>query len=104
MTITEKAAAKALSILAGEGKAEWGIRIFVTGESCCGPSYGLNLQEEQMPGDEIIQKNGLKVFMDKDTLKTLFGKQLDYYEGEEGEGFIFTGGASACGSGCNSCG
>jgi len=34
----------------------------------------------------------------------LADKQLDYYIGAEGEGFIFTGGASACGSGCSGCG
>jgi iron-sulfur cluster insertion protein len=114
MTITEKAAEKAKAILEVEGKDNWGIRIFVAGKSCCGPSYGLDLQEEQRPDDEVVEKNGLKVFMDKQTLETLTGGQFDYYVGEEGEGFIFTGGVSACGaggsacstdnSGCSSCG
>jgi len=104
MTITEKAAEKAKAILEVEGKDDWGIRIFVAGESCCGPSYGLDLQEEQRPDDEVIEKNGLKVFMDKQTLETLTGRQFDYYVGEEGEGFIFTGGVSACGAGGSACG
>ncbi|MBM4136182.1 MAG: iron-sulfur cluster assembly accessory protein [Nitrospira sp.] len=112
MTITDKAAEKVKTILAGEGKENWGIRIFVAGESCCGPSYGLDLQEEQMPEDEVVEKNGLKVFMDKQTLETLLGRQFDYYVGENGEGFVFTGGVSSCGtggdsscgSGCSSCG
>jgi iron-sulfur cluster assembly accessory protein len=113
MTITEKAAEKAKTILADEGKANWGIKIFVAGQSCCGPSFGLDLQEAQLPEDEVMEKNGLKVFMDKQTLETLADREFDYYAGEEGEGFIFTGGASACGtgssgcagsSGCSSCG
>lgn len=107
MTISDKAAEKVMAILAGEGKANWGIRVFVAGESCCGPSFGLDMQEEKRPGDEVVEKNGLKVYMDKDTLMTLSGRQLDYYVGEEGEGFIFTGGFPACGtggSGCSSCG
>ncbi len=105
MTITEKAAEKAKAILAGEGKVNWGIKIFVAGESCCGPSYGLDLQEEEMPEDEVVEKNGLKIYMDKQTLETLTGRELDYYVGQEGEGFIFTGGVSACSSsGCDSCG
>jgi iron-sulfur cluster assembly accessory protein len=102
MTITDKAAEKAKAILAGEGKNAWGIKIYVAGEGCCGPSYGLNLQEEKTPGDEVIEKNGLKVYMDKQTLQTLTDKELDYYAGAEGEGFIFTGGVSSCGS--SSCG
>lgn len=114
MIITDKAAEKALAILTGEGKAEWGLRIFVAGQSCCGPSYGLDMQETQLPDDEVVEKNGLKVFIDKYTLATLAGRELDYYVGEEGEGFIFTGGVPACGtdssacgagdSGCSSCG
>jgi iron-sulfur cluster assembly accessory protein len=96
MTITDKAAEKAKAILTGEGKADWGIRIFVAGESCCGPSFGLDLQEEQKPEDEVIEKNGLKVYMDKQTLGTLSGRELDYYVGDEGEGFVFTGGVSSC--------
>jgi len=104
MNITDKAAEKAKTVLSSEGKADWGIRIFVAGESCCGPSYGLDLQEEQMPEDEVVEKNGLKVFMDKQTLETLTGRELDYYVGEEGEGFIFKGGVSACSPGGSACG
>jgi len=104
MTITDKAAEKAKAILADEGKANWGIRIYVAGESCCGPSFGLNLQEVQMPEDEIVEKNGVKIFIDKETAKSLDGRELDFYTGEEGEGFIFTGGVSSCGTGGGSCG
>jgi len=104
LTISDKAAEKAKAILSIEGKDKWGIRIYVAGQGCCGPSYGLNLQEEQMPNDEVVEKNGLKVFMDRETVETLAGKQLDYYAGDEGEGFISTGGVSACNSGCDSCG
>jgi len=115
MTITEKAAEKAKTILAGEGKENWGIKIFVAGQSCCGPSFGLDLQEAKMPDDEVIEQNGLKVFVDKQTLETLSDREFDYCAGEEGEGFIFTGGVSSCSpsgssacgsdsSGCSSCG
>jgi len=104
MTITDKAAEKAKAILAGEGKKSWGIKIYVAGESCCGPSYGLDLQEVQMPNDEVVEKDGLKIYMDKPTMESLEGKEFDYYAGVEGEGFIFTGGVSSCGTGASGCG
>jgi iron-sulfur cluster assembly accessory protein len=103
MIITGKAAEKAKEILADEGKENWGIRIYVAGESCCGPSYGLNLQEEQMPDDEIVEKDGLKIYMDKQTSESLAERELDYFTGDEGEGFIFNGGVSSCSPG-GSCG
>jgi iron-sulfur cluster assembly accessory protein len=103
MTITDTAAEKAMAILAIEGKHNWGIKIYVAGTGCCGPSYGLNLQENQMPNDEIVEKNGVRVFVDKDLYKTLSGMTLDYLSDGNMEGFIFTGGVSACSSGCDSC-
>jgi iron-sulfur cluster assembly accessory protein len=103
MTITDKAADKAKELLASEGKENWGIRVYVAGENCCGLSYGLNVQEKEMPNDEVIEKNGLKVFMDKQTLETLSGKQLEYHTEGEAEGFILTGGISSCGSTCDTC-
>ena len=103
LTISDKAAEKAKAILTTEGKNNWGIRIYVAEQGCCGPAYGLNLQEEQLPKDEVIEKNGLKVFMDKQISETLSGMQLDYHADEETEGFVFTGSAPSCGSGCSNC-
>jgi len=106
LTVTEKAAEKAKTILTDEGKAQHGLRIFIAGSSCCGPSYGLNIEEAHKPEDEVVEKDGLKIFLDKETAVTLSDKQLDYYVGTEGEGFIFSGGASTCGSegGASACG
>jgi len=105
LTITDKAAEKARIILAEEGKDNWGIRIYNAGESCCGPSYGLDLDERPSAQDEVFEKDGLRVFVDRDMLSTLSGMQLDYYDDEEREGFILTGGAApSCGPSCSSCG
>lgn len=105
VTITDKAAEKAKSILAAEGKESWGLRIYNAGGGCCGPSYGLDLDETPASNDEVIEKNGLKVFIDKSTYDNLSGMQLDYYEGGEQEGFIISGGAApSCSSGCSTCG
>lgn len=105
LTVTDKAAEKAIEILNHENKKGWGIRIYIAGTGCCGPTYGLSLQEEQMPSDEIIVKNGLKVFVNKELLLNLSGMQLDYYKDDNTEGFIFTGSAPSCSSSsCNSCG
>lgn len=108
VTITEKAAEKAKAILAAEGKDSWGLRIFSSGGGCCGPSYGLDIDEKALSDDEVIEKDGLKVFVDKNTISALAGMKLDYYEDGEREGFTISGGAApSCGSGgggCSSCG
>jgi iron-sulfur cluster assembly accessory protein len=103
-TITEKAAEKAQFFMEQEGKQGWGMRIFQAGKSCCGPSYGIDLIERPSDGDEIVEKDGLKVFLDKDCISLLADMQLDYYEKGDEVGFMLNGGAEpSCGE-CNGCG
>lgn len=104
ITITDLAAEKAKEILAAEGKAEWGLRIYTAGSSCCGPSYGMDIDEKPAEGDEIVEKNGLRVFLDKGTYDRLDGMELDFIDDGERRGFILTG-VPAAGSGdCSTCG
>lgn len=105
ITITDKAAEKAKEILVAEGKDGWGLRVYNAGGGCCGPSYGLDLDEKAAAEDEVVEKNGLKVFVDKGTFSGLAGMQLDYIQDGDREGFVLSGGAaSSCSSGCSSCG
>jgi len=102
VTITDTAAEKAISILAAEGKDSWGLRIYSAEGGCCGPSYGLDIEEVPLPDDEVIEKNGLRVFVDKNTLASLNGIKLDYYDDGDRAGFVLSGGpAPSCGSGCS---
>lgn len=105
VNITDRAVEKAKEILAAEGKDSWGLRIYSAGGGCCGPSYGLDIDEKPLADDNVIEKDGLRVFVDKNTGATLAGMQLDYLEDGEREGFTLSGGAApSCSSGCSSCG
>ena len=104
LTITDRAAEKLKTILAVEGKEGWGLKIFQAGEGCCGPSYGIDMQEEPSPDEEVIEVNGLKVFAIKSILESLSDKQFDYYKDGVQEGFILMGGTPpTCGPSCGSC-
>jgi iron-sulfur cluster assembly accessory protein len=108
LKISDVAAEKAKEILKAEGKEGWGLRVFIHGSSCCGPSYGMDIDENASENDETIEKNGLKVFVDKEATESLSGKEIDYIKTEQGEGFVINSNepssGSACGSGCSSCG
>lgn len=105
VTISEVAAEKAKEILKAEGKVSWGLRVYMSTGSCCGPSYGMDIDENPAEGDEVIEKNGLRVFMDKNTVKNLSGMEIDFIDDGERQGFILTGGKpSSCDSGCSTCG
>ncbi|NOX21147.1 MAG: hypothetical protein GXO99_07840 [Nitrospirae bacterium] len=61
------------------------------------------MAESPLEGDEIIEKNGLKVYIDPYTSKMLSGMELDYVDNGMVAGFVLKGGnpGSSCGS--NSC-
>jgi len=103
-SITDRAVDKAKEILTVEGKSDWGIRIYRAGESCCGPSFGLDINELPTVGDEVIERDGLKLFLERMAFERLAGMQLDYYDDGERAGFILTGGSPSCSSSsCSSC-
>jgi len=105
ITITDKAVEKVKTILVAEGKSSWGLRIYNAGKGCCGPSYGLDINETPLADEETIEQNGLKVFVDKKIVTSLSGMKLDYYDDGEQAGFSLTGGsASSCCPGSDSCG
>jgi Fe-S cluster assembly iron-binding protein IscA len=97
-TITDKAAEMALFCIAQEGKQGWGLKIFLEGEGC--GAYQMGLLEEPAEGDQVFEKNGLRVFLDKECSGMLADMELDF----NGKGFTFNGGEeSSCGGSCSGC-
>jgi iron-sulfur cluster assembly accessory protein len=91
LTITDAAAEKAKEVLEAEGKTGWGLRIFIAGGGCCGPAYGMDIDENPKDGDEVIEKNGLKVFTDKDASEKLKDMEVDFIDDGQQQGFVIKG-------------
>ncbi|NOZ26390.1 MAG: iron-sulfur cluster assembly accessory protein [Nitrospirae bacterium] len=104
VTITSQAADKAKEFLAKEGKDGWGLRLSLYGGGCS-PSYGLDIAENPEAGDEVVEQNGLRVFVDKDASAALSGMEIDYVDDGSVQGFVLRGGEQpSCGPSCSSCG
>lgn len=108
-TITDEAAEKVKEVLEAEGKSDWGLRILIAGSSCCGPSYAMDLEKDSRDGDEIIEKNGLKVFADQDTYGKLKGMKMDFIDDGQSQGFVIKmegpdAAPPSCGCSSGSCG
>lgn len=102
LTISDAASEKIKEVLKAEGKEGWGIRLYMAGGGCC-TSYGIDLAEQATEGDETIEKNGAKVFVDKQTIEAVGDMTVDFVDTGEQQGFVLTGGKSSCGPGCSSC-
>ncbi len=88
ITLTPEAIAKVKAILA-EHKEESGLRIAIVGGGCSGFQYQMTLDKEPRADDEIIDMEGLRVFVDTRSLLYLNGTKVDYVDGLNGSGFKF---------------
>jgi iron-sulfur cluster assembly protein len=106
VSVSDTAAEKTKEILTAEGKADWGLRFFTAGGGCCGPSFGIDVVENPVDGDEVIEKNGSKFFIDKEAYEKLSGKTIDFIDDGQKQGFIVNDpNPPSCGPSCgSSCG
>ncbi len=102
VSITEKAAAKAKSLLEEKGAESGALRVFVAGGGCSGYQYGMALAQEAEEGDLVIEHAGVRLLVDPESAPLLKGAEIDYVEDVMKSGFtIFNPNAvksCACGS------
>ncbi len=87
--LTEQAVNKVKEVIAAEAENFVGIRVAVTGGGCSGFQYAMNLEREEQQGDQVVELEGLRVFVDEQSMLYLDGTQIDYVETVQGAGFKF---------------
>jgi iron-sulfur cluster insertion protein len=100
--LTDVAAAKVREIAKEEGLDGQGLRVQVKGGGCSGFQYDLFFDEKATDMDQIIESQGIQLFIDPLSLQYLDGTEIDYVEGLSGAGFKFVNpnvkGTCGCGS------
>ncbi|XP_041350647.1 iron-sulfur cluster assembly 2 homolog, mitochondrial-like [Gigantopelta aegis] len=56
------------------------LRVFVEGGGCSGFQYKFDLDPSFNPEDRVIEKDGVKIVVDKESLEYLKGSTIDYSE------------------------
>lgn len=100
--LTEIAQAKLLEVRQAE-PARPVLRVFVSGRTCSGYSYGLALDEVPASEDSVFEQGGIRVAIDPQSLEYVDGARIDYVETPEGAGFTVTNerfSTGGCGGGC----
>jgi iron-sulfur cluster assembly protein len=88
ITLTQTAVDKVKAILSERGETG-GLRISVVGGGCSGFQYQMTLDKQANSDDQVIEQDGLRVFVDTRSLLYLNGTKVDYVEGLTGAGFKF---------------
>ncbi len=90
MEITEKAKSKLIVVRKEVGHTDnHHVRVSVQGGGCSGLMYDLSFDDVIVETDEIFEKDGFKVLVDKKSLLYLLGTTLDFSDGLNGKGFQF---------------
>lgn len=89
ITLSPIAASKVQELLAQRGTPDIGLRLGVRGGGCSGNSYFMEFCDAESPGDEVIESNGVKLYVDLKSAVLLGGTEIDYVEGLMGAGFKF---------------
>ena len=79
-----------------------GLRVAVLPGGCSGFQYGLNIEDAPENDDEILDVEGLKVFIDPFSAQYLEGVEIDYVTTMMGSGFTFKNPNASSGCGCGS--
>lgn len=103
INLTPSAVSTVQQFLEDQGSADGaGLRVAVLPGGCSGFQYGLNIEDSPENDDEILELEGVKVFVDPFSAQYLEGVEIDYVTTMMGSGFTFKNPNSAGGCGCGS--
>ncbi|MFL2771642.1 MAG: HesB/IscA family protein [Rhodospirillaceae bacterium] len=90
ITITESAFLRAKYLLSRADEPAEGVRIGIDTKGCSGFSYRVEYAYEHRKFEDVIERDGVKFFIDPTAVMYLLGSELDYEEGKMESGFVFT--------------
>ena len=102
ITISDTANTKIKEMLASESAANPNLflRIGVKEGGCSGFTYGMGFDDEQASDDQVLDIQGLKVVVDKESSRFLYGVEIDYKESAMGGGFTIHNPSAIATCGC----
>ena len=85
--LTEKAAAKVKYFLEKENKQDYGLRVGVVSGGCSSYMYDIKFEKSPKKEDTVIQENGIKIFINPESINFLKGSTVDYADSLQNSGF-----------------
>jgi len=87
--ISEKAAARIKALTAEKGTPEGGLRLGVKGGGCSGLSYHVDWAAGPSRLDQVVEREGARVFVDPKSAMFLAGTVVDFQQTLMQTGFVF---------------
>ena len=88
MSLTPAAADRVRNFLHARGQGI-GLRLAVRKTGCSGFAYVINYADDVQPADVVFEDQGVKVFVDRDSLSLIDGTEVDFVKQGLNEAFKF---------------
>ncbi len=102
LSLTDAAVTKLAELTKEETNPDIGLRVYVYSGGCSGYRYGMMLEDAPSAEDKILDANGVKVYVDGNSIPLLQGSQIDYVDTLMGAGFTVNNPNAVTGCGCGS--
>ena len=101
IVLTPAAVEKVKMMMQKENKPEHGLRVGVIAGGCAGMSYELRLQKAAYENDLVLEQNGLKIFVNEESVPFIKNLEIDYLDTLKESGFKYRNpnAKSSCGCG-----
>jgi len=80
VSLTDAAASKLRELTKDEPNPEIGLRVYVYSGGCSGYRYGMMLEDSPTPDDNVLSANGVRVYIDGNSIPLIQGSQIDYVD------------------------
>jgi len=104
VTLTAQAAEQVRKVFEAEQAplATAGLRVGVMPGGCSGFKYALNIEDQAAEDDQVIESEGVRLFVDSFSAQYLNGVTIDYMVTMQSSGFTFDNPNATGGCGCGS--
>ena len=101
VSLTDAAVLKLGELTKEETNPQVGLRVYIQSGGCSGFRYGMMIEDSPLPDDNVVEANGIRVYVDGKSVTYLSGSQIDYVDTLMGAGFTVNNpnAVSACGCG-----
>ena len=102
VSLSDAAAIKLRELTKDETNPDIGLRVYVYSGGCSGFRYGMMLEDAPTAEDNILAVNGIKVYVDGQSVSLLQGSEIDYVDTLMGAGFTVNNPNAVAACGCGS--
>lgn len=98
--LSEAAATRLREIMESAEGRYAGVRVGVTNGGCAGMSYTMDYAEAAGPLDEVVEDQGVRIFIDPKAILFLLGTEMDFVRDKLAARFVFNNPNQTAACGC----